>query len=124
MKSQKRAFGDKGEQIAKMFLMKHGFIIVDTNFLKPWGEIDIIARLNGELRFFEVKTAHVTYETNDRLMPEENIHPDKVRRLLRTIDSYLLENDLEEDWELGAIIVEIHEADSKAKVRYVESIVG
>ena len=54
MKSQKRAFGDKGEQIAKMFLMKHGFIIVDTNFLKPWGEIDIIARLNGELRFFEV----------------------------------------------------------------------
>jgi putative endonuclease len=124
MKSQKRSFGDKGEQIAKMFLMKHGFTIVDTNFLKPWGEIDIIARLGGRLRFFEVKTAHVTYETNDRLMPEENIHPDKIKRLLRTIDSYLLENDLEEDWELGAIIVEIDEADSRAKVRYVESIVG
>lgn len=43
MKTQKRRFGDLGELLASRFLMKHGFSIIEKNYWKPWGEIDIVA---------------------------------------------------------------------------------
>jgi len=43
MQTPKRRFGDLGELLAARFLMKHGFSIIEKNYWKPWGEIDIVA---------------------------------------------------------------------------------
>jgi Holliday junction resolvase-like predicted endonuclease len=43
MLTPKRRFGDLGELLAARFLMKHGFSIIEKNYWKPWGEIDIVA---------------------------------------------------------------------------------
>ena len=56
MPSQKRKFGDLGERIGEEYLVKNGYQVIEKNYLKPWGEIDIIAKKNGALVFFEVKT--------------------------------------------------------------------
>ena len=41
-KSQK--IGQIGENVASKYLVKHGFSIVERNYTKKWGEIDIVAR--------------------------------------------------------------------------------
>ena len=43
MSTEKRNIGDIGEAIAARFLGEKGFIIVEQNYLKKWGEIDIIS---------------------------------------------------------------------------------
>ena len=87
--------GPIGEEIAATFLERKGFSIVEKNYLKKWGEIDVIAEKAHKIHFVEVKTVScenidaVSYET-DTYRPEDNVHPWKLQRLGRTIQSYLL----------------------------------
>lgn len=55
-KTEKRKTGDLGEDIAERFLMKQGFVVVERNYLRKWGEIDIIVQKGGMIYFVEVKT--------------------------------------------------------------------
>jgi putative endonuclease len=52
--------GEVGEKAAKKFLKKKGFKIVELNYQnnkgRRLGEIDIIAKKDGEIVFVEVKT--------------------------------------------------------------------
>lgn len=48
--------GKRGEEIAVHFLKSKGFTIVEHNFRKSHGDIDIIAREGSCLVFVEVKT--------------------------------------------------------------------
>ena len=54
--SEKRRLGNLGEDIVEMFLVKRGYKIIDRNYLKKWGELDIVAKHNNEVVFFEVKS--------------------------------------------------------------------
>ena len=56
--------GRLGEDIACRFLKEKGFKVVERNYWKKWGEIDIVAEKEGVLRFIEVKT--VTRENNGK----------------------------------------------------------
>lgn len=127
MRTEKREIGDYGESVACKFLMKRNFSILDRNYLKPWGEIDIVAKLADTYHFIEVKTTSadlsVTHETRDTWQAEDNIHPAKLKRLCRTIQTYLLDKDIEDDWQLDAIIVKLDDPHKKVKVRFIENIV-
>lgn len=54
-KSENRAKGRQGEQLATEYLEKHGYRIVEKNYKNCFGEIDIIAKECGTLVFIEVK---------------------------------------------------------------------
>lgn len=54
-KSENRAKGRQGEQLATEYLEKHGYSIVVKNYRNCFGEIDIIAKECGTLVFIEVK---------------------------------------------------------------------
>ena len=56
MPSEKRKIGDLGENLCVKHLVKHGFKILDRNYQKKWGEIDIVAKKSGIIHFIEVKT--------------------------------------------------------------------
>ena len=43
-------------------LVKHSFKILDRNYRKKWGEIDIVAKKDNILHFIEVKTIQCSYE--------------------------------------------------------------
>ena len=47
--------GNLGEDMAVKFLLEKGYEIIERNFLKPFGEIDIIAKDKDFLVFIEVK---------------------------------------------------------------------
>ena len=50
--SEKQKIGELGENIAVKFLVKQGFFILDRNYTKKWGEIDIVAEKNNKLIFY------------------------------------------------------------------------
>lgn len=125
-RTNKRKIGDIGENIACMFLVKRGYRVIGRNYLKKWGEIDIIAEKQGVLHFIEVKS--VTYATPtdgqvrlaptaDTYRPEENMHPGKLKRLSRVIQSYLLEKRVDREWQLDLVTVHI---DMKNRIGHCE----
>lgn len=65
----------------------------------------------------------VPHETTYR--PEDNLHPWKLARLRRTIQTYLAEKgETEEcDWRFDAICVYLNEKDKKAKMDWLQDII-
>lgn len=125
----RRKLGDVGENIASMFLTKHGYRILGRNYLRKWGEIDIIASKDNLLHFVEVKSVSrrtsewVTHGTS-AYRPEENVHPQKLKRLFRTIQTYLLEKKLDDtDWQLDVAVVLIDEEKRKGRVELIENVI-
>ena len=128
--TEKQRIGRMGEDTACKFLMKQGFSIIERNYWKKWGEIDIIAQKAKKLHFVEVKTVsrenlaeEVTREI-DSYQPEENVHPAKLKRLGRTIQTYLLEKDLEDgQWQFDVLAVFLDVKNKQARVRFTENVV-
>jgi putative endonuclease len=134
-KTDKQIVGAKGEQLACDYLAKNGYKIICRNYLKPYGEIDIIAKKGSVLYFIEVKTVSSTEEfvkmlTENRGMfdnyqPEDNIHPWKIKRLSRVIEIYLSEKNIDDDqdWQVDAIAVYVDKGSGKLlKIEYLEDI--
>lgn len=143
-KTHNQNIGKIGEETACKFLMKQNYRILTRNYLKKWGEIDIVAKKDGITHFVEVKTVSrdltsglnrdfvsceteksVNHETSDEYRPEDNIHPWKLKRLSRVIQSYLIENDTDEDneWQFDAITVFLDMENKTAKVDHIKDIV-
>lgn len=131
MITQKRKIGDIGEKTCCSFLENKGFKIITRNYLKKWGEIDIIAKKDRVLHFIEVKTIsrenvkNISRETLENYRPEENVHPWKLKRLSRTIQGYLLENKIEADepWQFDVAAVFLDLKNKEARVRFTENII-
>lgn len=125
----KRKLGDLGENIACTFLIKRGFEIINRNYLRKWGEIDIISKKNEVYRFIEVKSVScvtlpdVSRVTNGSYRPEDNVHPQKLKRLHRAIQTYMLEKQIDNDWQLDIVTVKINEQSRTARVEIIENII-
>jgi putative endonuclease len=122
MKTDKRRLGDVGERATCMFLGKHGFKILDRNYLKKWGEIDIVSEKDGLIHFVEVKSISVR-SANAGMRAEDNMHPGKIKRIHRTIQTYLLEKRVDKDWQLDLSVVRIDEDKRTATVEMLQNIV-
>lgn len=132
---QKNRIGAIGEQITAVYLEKHGFKIISINYLKKYGEIDIVAREtiknNSKIHFIEVKT--VSYETKRALQeavlrgtwrPEENVHQKKLRRLHRTIEAWLYEYNYNGDWQIDVAAVRIVPQNKYATIKILFNIIN
>ncbi len=128
--SETQKIGEIGENMATRFLVKHGFSILDRNYTKKWGEIDIIAKKGDKIYFIEVKSvsratlASVTHETLDQYNPEDNMHPWKLKRMARAIQTYLLSRKLEEkEWQVDLLVVFLSLKDKSARIKVVKDII-
>ncbi len=127
---EKNKIGAYGEQIAARYLKKHGFTVLETNYLKKWGEIDIVARETARIHFIEVKT--VSYETKLKLeqavshgtwRPEDNVTHFKIQKLSRVIESWLLEHNSDADWQIDVIAVRVVPREKYATVKYLPNVI-
>jgi len=111
--------GTDGERVAAQFLESKGHRVMDVNFRRPYGELDIVSQdPKGKLHFVEVKS--VSWET--QYLPEENIHPMKMQRLMRIVQSYLsFKGDT--DWQFDVVAVYLDREQKKARVRYLENVI-
>lgn len=125
-----------GEKIAEKFLRSKGLEIVERNFRKPYGEIDIVARQNTKgkelIRFVEVKSVsytpvpagetHKDVPHGTGIRPEENVHPQKLKRLSRVIEAYIISHETT-DWVFDLILVYINKKTRSAYVKWLKDII-
>lgn len=131
--SESQKTGEMAENIATRFLMKQGYAIVERNYTQKWGEIDIVAEKGDKLYFVEVKSvARETLAEVDLLLsrpdqyrPEDNMHPWKLKRLARAIQTYLVSNKIPEDkeWQFDLLVVFLALKDKKARVKVISDII-
>ena len=88
----KRETGSAGERTAAAFLEKAGCKILERNFRRSTGEIDLIARDGKTIAFVEVKRrSSLRYGR-----PAEAVNRAKQVHILRTSLLYLAENGLDD----------------------------
>ena len=141
-KGQKNKVGACGELVAQKYLEKKGLILLERNYLRKWGEIDLIMRQEASLsdagercpeivHFVEVKA--VSYETKEALdyavshetwRPEEQVHAFKLKKLFRTIETWLAEQEYEGEWQLDVVAVRLVLEPKYARVKYIPNVIG
>ena len=83
----KSELGKLGEDFACEYFIKKKYKIIERNFRKPWGEIDIVALAPDKtLVFVEVKTmAEPIFEG---LKPEDQMTRDKLKKFKKASSLY------------------------------------
>lgn len=134
--TEKQKLGQVGEDLACEYLLKNGHDVIQRNYLKQWGEIDIITTKSKKIHFIEVKSVsremfiakngEVIHETNlDSYRGEDNIHFQKLQRLGRTVQSYLLEKNVPDnvDWQFDVVTVYVDSRKGLSKVLLLEDVI-
>src|SRR3989338_3710403 len=124
-KSEKRKIGDIGEELTARFLEKKGYKIIEQNYLKKLGEIDIVAKNKHGLHFIEVKSLTWRPGSQVEYMPEANMRLWKKQRLTRAIKTYLLDRKIpdETDFQIDIAAVFLDFEHKKARIRLLENII-
>lgn len=122
--------GKLGENLAVKWLTNKGYSIVTQNYLKKYGEIDIVARETDKIHFVEVKS--VSYETridmNEAVSrgtwrPEENVHFAKQQRLGRIIEVWLSENNYKGEWQIDILSIRIVPRERIARFNLIDNVI-
>ncbi|AMA50582.1 MULTISPECIES: YraN family protein [Flavobacterium] len=94
--------GKQGEKAAVEYLLQNNYEILEQNYQARKAEIDIIARKDNWLIVIEVKTRTSVDYGN----PEDFVNKKKIKLLVKAIDEYVQETnlDLEIRFDIIAII--------------------
>jgi putative endonuclease len=102
MSSQKKILGRWGEDIAVQFLERKGYTVLTRNFFTRYGELDIVAEIEGSLIFVEVKTR----SSNNFAYPEESVTTRKQQRMLHAAEQFFAQNPASPtSWQFDIIAV-------------------
>lgn len=110
-----------GEDKACEYLRKIGFKIIERNFRKGYGEIDIVALDRDVLVFIEVKT-----RTSSRFgTPLEAITYWKLRELVKTAQYYkLIHPKLPDSLRIDAVTVKLFRNNEVESIELTKNISG
>ena len=114
MPSPRARIGRSAEIVAAAELGKRGYRIVASNYRRPCGEIDLVAREDDCLVFVEVRCKR----TREYGSPAESITAAKMRKLITTAEHYIEEHGLA-DAACRFDVVEVVSVDGKLVVKEV-----
>ena len=119
--------GKIGETIAKTFLTKQGFEVIEQNYRILQGEIDIITKKDNILRFIEVKSIKVrSFESLEKLIirPEDNLTFSKWSKILTTVQVYLKHKNVphETKYQIDLACVYIDTEKREGRVKLLQNI--
>jgi putative endonuclease len=124
----RKEVGTLGESVVAYYLTRHNMQIIDRNVARKTGEIDVIAREGDTLHFVEVKSI-LCHEfpdpssSNDDYNPSVNLHESKIRKVARTAEWYVAENNWEGEWQVDGCLVWLRIYDGHAHIVYLPQIV-
>ncbi len=118
---KRRDTGILGEKLARDFLKKQGYRILETNYRCSEGEIDIVAKHKDFFVFAEVRTK-TSLEFGS---PEESITPAKKGRMRAAAFHYRqTHNNLPLLWRIDVVAVELNQKGELSRIELIENAVG
>ncbi len=108
--------GKKGEELARNFLTKQGFNIVDHNFRCRYGEIDLILRKDKSFHFVEVKYRR----TLEYGLPQESVNRKKQQKIHNVALLWLRKRHLPMDSEIHFDVLAISQDKANPEYEYIE----
>ncbi len=117
---KRKELGTIGEKLARDFLKKRGYRILETNFRCREGEIDIIAQKGDYLIFIEVRTKTSTgFGT-----PEESVTSAKKDKLIASALAYLdTHQNLPSQWRIDFMAVELDKEGKTTRIELIEEAI-
>jgi putative endonuclease len=116
MTKHNQRIGKWGEETATAWLAERGYRIIARNLRTPYGEIDIVAQLEGTIVFVEVKTL----TSSKNFFPEQQITARKREHMLNAARHYAAENAIDH-WQVDVLTVE-GRPDRTPVITYFENI--
>jgi putative endonuclease len=124
-----KTLGKTGEKIGEKYLKEKGYKILDKNFrYSKLGELDIIAKKDNNVIFFEVKARFKKGLSEFR--PEDNITFQKQKKLVKLARIYLAKNlpagrqeNKDTSWQIDILAIEIYR-NGTYDIRHLENAVG
>lgn len=107
--------GNKGENLAKEYLIKKGYNIRDCNWRFGHFEIDIVAENNDYIIFFEIKTRSSTTTVKT---PEEFVSKQQQLNIIRAVNAYMDKKKCTKEARFDIITI-IHTA-YKTDIQHIE----
>ena len=92
MTTQTQIVGRHGERLAEDYFVALDAELLERNYHVDYSEIDLLFKHEGELVAVEVKTRDVT----DFVEPEECVRVPQLQRIARGLETYAMDNDLQE----------------------------
>ena len=114
-----KLLGQRGELIAKEYLLKNNYKILAANYKSGYQEIDIITKKNKEYIFIEVKTRL----KNSESINENPLAKHQVKNLKIAILNYAHENKINlELIHLDLIIILVDSAKKRAELKHYRDV--
>lgn len=93
--------GKLGEELAAEYLLKNGYVILETNWVFQKAEIDILAQKENTLAVVEVKTR----SSIEFGLPQDFVKSKKIQLLVKAVNAYVTENDLDQEVRFDIIAI-------------------
>ena len=121
MTTKRTRFGQYGEDLGVKYLKNKGYLVIDRNFNRKCGELDIITKKDNKIIFVEVKTRDISRNT-EQGAGEESVNYYKQKKLLKTAELYILEKKLPENmfWQFDVLSISIDKQAKIAKIKHIE----
>lgn len=121
-KTDYKELGFLGENIAGRFLEGQGYTILERNYRKIFGEVDLIAEKSDCVAFVEVKTK--LSSGNNLFTPELRVDRKKVSHISKMASVYLDSKGWlgKREWQIDIISVIISKSDEKAKIKHFQNV--
>lgn len=110
-----KSLGSRGEEAAVVYLMRHGYEILERNFRVSTGEIDIVAVTGDTLVFAEVKTRR----SDACGQPAQAVDYRKQQKIVRTAEWYLRQRH-EEMCPCRFDVLEVYPQGNTCRIRHIE----
>ncbi len=109
--------GARGEKLARQYLRRRGYTILEANWRTIYGELDIVAQHDDSLVFVEVKTRY-SADTESALA---SITAAKHERIIKAVYQYLHDKAYDQDtqWRIDVIAIAL-DAKQPPQIEHVE----
>ncbi|MEK7510591.1 MAG: YraN family protein [Patescibacteria group bacterium] len=116
----KKDTGKIGENLARRYLEKRGYKIIEQNWSTRYGEIDIVAENKDCVALVEVRT-----KVGEQFgTPEETLNYTKMQKVLGNALAYMGRKRTLKPYRIDAVCVVLDESRNLQRINHYENIVG
>ncbi|MGD0977266.1 MAG: YraN family protein [Minisyncoccia bacterium] len=133
MSDKTKELGNLAENLAGRYLESQGYEIIERNYRKPWGEIDIIVFKDDVCVFVEVKANSREFAGN--FNPELRVDEKKLAKIIKTAELYMASEAVRTShdwpphskvecggWQVDVVSVTFIKSEHKAKIKHFKNV--